>query len=73
MRADSYQVITGPPPYQQLDLVENGLEVSVAWLARSQDGTVTAAAGQVWARRHAGWPAGRIVPVQGPITRRRQD
>jgi len=41
LRADGYLVITGRPPDQQLDLVKDGLEASLAWpiaarTARSQ-------------------------------------
>jgi hypothetical protein len=71
LQEDGYQTITGPPPDQQLDVAKDGLDMSFAWLARGNDGTVTVAggqyAGEAWPDGMLDWPPGRIGLVQCPI------
>jgi catechol 2,3-dioxygenase-like lactoylglutathione lyase family enzyme len=71
LQADGYRTLTGPLADQQLDLAKDGLEMSVAWLARRADGKVALAggqyAGEAWPDGMLDWPAGQIGPMQCPI------
>src|SRR5258708_2783154 len=39
LHADGYQTITGPPPDQQLDVADDGEEISSGWLADMTGGS----------------------------------
>jgi catechol 2,3-dioxygenase-like lactoylglutathione lyase family enzyme len=71
LHADGHQALTGPPADEQLAVTKDGLDMSVAWLARTADGKVTMAdgqyAGDAWPDEVLDWPPGRIGPVQCPI------
>ena len=70
LQADGYQTLSGPPP-DQLIVAKDGLDVSFAWLARADQGSVTAAGGQhalpAWPGSMLDWPPGHIGPVRSPI------
>jgi catechol 2,3-dioxygenase-like lactoylglutathione lyase family enzyme len=69
LQADGYRTLTGPP--DQLMVAKDGLDMSFAWLIRTDQGSVTTAgsqdAGQVWPGSMLDWPPGHIGPVQSPI------
>lgn len=71
LRANGFEIVSGPPPDQQLDVAKDGEEMGFGWLARGADGTVTVAgglyAGQPWPAGMLDCPEGRIGPVECAI------
>jgi hypothetical protein len=66
-----YQTIPGPPPEQQLDLVNDGEELSFVWLAMNSTGQVVLGggpyAGEPWPEGMLTWDPGHIGRLRCPI------